>query len=182
MFKVVEPTQENLQTYGNTIRNIIILSCSEIDAMMKKILKNNGINLKDKEYTTQQYFQLKEALRLGEYELQFKEFEQLGRFSPFSEWESDRPTQSLPWYDSYNKIKHDREAYFQYANVGNALISIAAYAILLIAQYGYSNSIWKENVQKFFSIIQTPRWNLEDYNVPHNILNNLKQTPIDYPF
>lgn len=182
VFKVVEPTQENLQTYGNTIRNIIILSCTEIDAMMKKILKNNGINLKDKEYTTQQYFQLKEALRLGEYELQFNEFEQLGRFSPFSEWESDRPTQSLPWYDSYNKIKHDREAYFQYANVGNALISIAAYAILLIAQYGYSNSIWKEHVQKFFSIIHTPRWNLEDYYVPHNILNSLKKTPIDYPF
>ena len=38
VFKVVEPTQENLQTYGNTIRNIIILSCTEIDSVMKKIL------------------------------------------------------------------------------------------------------------------------------------------------
>lgn len=181
VFKVVEPAQGNLNTYGNTIRNIIILSCTEIDSMMKKILKNNGILLDDREYTTKQYFKLKEALRLGEYELQFKEFEHLGSFSPFSEWESERPTQSLPWYDAYNKIKHDREANFQYANVKNALFSIAAYVILLIAQYGHDNSIWKEHMQKFFSIIQTPSWSLEDFYVPHSTLN-FKQTPIDYPF
>lgn len=181
VFKVVEPAQGNLNTYGNTIRNIIILSCTEIDSMMKKILKNNGILLDDKEYTTKQYFKLKEALRLVDYELQFKEFEHLGYFSPFSEWESKRPTQSLPWYDAYNKIKHDREANFQYANVKNALFSIAAYTILLIAQYGHDNSIWKEHMQKFFSIIQTPSWSLEDFYVPHSTLN-FKQTPIDYPF
>ena len=181
VFKVVEPTQENLQTYGNTIRNIIILACTEIDSMMKKILKNNGIILDDKEYTTKQYFKLKEALRLGEYELQFKEFEHLGIFSPFSKWESERPTQSLPWYDAYNKIKHDREANFQYANVKNALNSIVAYAILLIAQYGHNNPIWEEHMRKFFSIHHTPRWNLEDFYVPHSTLN-FKQTPIDYPF
>jgi hypothetical protein len=181
VFKVVEPTQENLQTYGNTIRNIIILACTEIDSMMKKILKNNGIILDDKEYTTKQYFKLKEALRLGEYELQFKEFEHLGIFSPFLEWEINRPTQSLPWYDAYNKIKHDREANFQYANVKNALNSIVAYAILLIAQYGHNNPIWEEHMRKFFSIIQTPSWSLEDFYVPHSTLN-FKQTPIDYPF
>lgn len=181
VFKVVEPTQENLQTYGNTIRNIIILACTEIDSMMKKILKNNGIILDDKEYTTKQYFKLKEALRLGEYELQFKEFEHLGIFSPFLEWETNRPTQSLPWYDAYNKIKHDREANFQYANVKNALNSIVAYAILLIAQYGHNNPIWEEHMRKFFSIHHTPRWNLEDFYVPHSTFN-FKQTPIDYPF
>lgn len=178
VFKVVEPTQENLQTYGNTIRNIIILSCTEIDSMMKKILKNNGIILDDKEYTTKQYFKLKEALRLGEYELQFKEFEHLGIFSPFLEWETNRPTQSLPWYDAYNKIKHDREANFQYANVKNALNSIVAYAILLIAQYGHNNPIWEEHMRKFFSIHHTPRWNLEDFYVPHIV----ELHPINYPF
>ena len=178
VFRVAEPTQENLQTYGNTIRNIIILACPEIDSMMKKILKNNGIILDDKEYTTKQYFKLKVALRLGEYELQFKEFEHLGIFSPFLEWETNRPTQSLPWYDAYNKIKHDREANFHYANVKNALISIAAYAVLLIAQYGHYNSVWEEHLKKYFSIHKAPRWKLEDFYVPYII----ELSPQNYPF
>lgn len=182
VLKVIEPAQDNLKTYGNTIRNIIILSCTEIDSMMKKILKNNDYLVKDDKYTTNHYYKLKKALRLDEYEIGFSEFENIGTFSPFSQWKPDCPTQSLFWYDAYNKIKHDREANFHHANVKNALNSLTAYAILLIAQYGHNNPIWEEHMKKFYSIHHSPRWNLEDFYVPNNILNSLKQTPIDYPF
>lgn len=179
VFRVIEPTDDNKNAYGNTLRNIIILSCTEIDLMMKKILKNNGYCVKDDKYTTKHYYKLKNALRLDEYELQFREYENLGRYSPFSAWESETPTQSLVWYDAYNKIKHDREANFSHASMENALTTIAAYAILLLAQYGYDNSIWKERMQKYFSIQETPNWELEDFYVPTSSINH---TAMNYPF
>jgi hypothetical protein len=167
VFKVIEPTEDNKNAYGNTLRNIIILSCTEIDAMMKKILKINNFIVKDDKYSTNHYYNLKEALRLDEYEIKFMEFEHLGSYNPFSVWHSEKPTQSLVWYDAYNKIKHDREMNFCHATLENALRSITAYAILLIAQYGCDNSIWKDHMRKFFSIQKQPRWKLEDFYVPH---------------
>lgn len=178
VFRVIEPTEDNKKSYGNILRNIIILSCTEIDSMMKKILKENGYVPKDDKYTTNHYFKLKDALRLGEYELEFKEFEDLGSFNPFLIWKSDRPTQSLLWYDDYNKIKHDRESNINRANMENALSSIASYAILLLAQYGADNTIWKEHMHRFFSIKKRPQWNLEDFYIPYIE----KLVPINYPF
>ena len=167
VFKVIEPTEDNKKAYGNTLRNIIILSCTEIDAMMKKILKINNFIVKDDKYSTNHYYNLKDALRLDEYEVKFMEFEHLGSYDPFSVWDSEKPTQSLAWYDAYNKIKHDREVNFCHATLENALRSITAYAILLIAQYGLDNSIWKDHMKKIFSIQKQPRWKLEDFYVPH---------------
>lgn len=88
------------------------------------------------------------------------------------------PTQSLQWYDDYNKIKHDRELNFNRANMENALTSIVSYAILLLAQYGADNTIWKEHMHRFFSINKRPQWALEDFYVPYT--NDL--VPKNYPF
>ena len=178
VFRVVEPTEDNKKTYGNILRNIIILSCTEIDLMMKMILKNNGYIVKDDKYTTNHYYKLKKALKLDEFSLLFRELEKLGSYAPFSKWTSDMPTQSLTWYDAYNRIKHDREVNFKYASLDNALTAITAYAILLLAQYGYDNIIWKEHMRKFFNIQKAPHWELEDFYVP----NIGELNPINYPF
>lgn len=178
VFKVIEPTIDNKDAYGNTLRNIIILSCTEIDSMMNTILKSNGVFVKDDRYTTKDYVKLKEALLINDYSIEFNEYEDMGVFSPYSKWDIKNPTKSLPWYDVYNKIKHDRKLYFKFATLDNALTSIAAYAILVISQYGKDNHIWKEHMKKFFNVTRSPKWNLEDFYVPH--IHEL--VPINYPF
>jgi hypothetical protein len=167
VFRVIEPTIDNKDSYGNTLRNIIILSCTEIDCMMNKILKSNGYNVKDDRYTMNDYVKLKGALRLDEYSLEFNEYEGMGVFSPYSQWSKEQPTQSIPWYDIYNKVKHDRQTNLKYASLDMALASISAYAILLFSQYGTDNFIWKEHMRRFFNLTKRPYWQLEDFYIPH---------------
>jgi hypothetical protein len=178
VFRVIEPTKDNQKSYGNTLRNIIILSCTEIDCMMSKILKSNGYVRKDDKYFTNDYIKLKQALWLDEYSLEFNEYEEMGVFSPYCQWNKEKPTQSIPWYDIYNKVKHDRQAYLKDASLKTALDSISAYAILLLAQYGIDNYIWKEHMRRLFNIKKRPLWRLEDFYIPHT----LDIVAINYPF
>ncbi len=178
VFKVIEPTKDNIKAYGNTLRNIIILSCTEVDSMMNAILKSNGYLVKDDKYSTNHYVKLRKPLRLDEYSLKFNEYEELGDFSPFSDWKKEKPTQSIPWYDVYNKVKHDRQTYMKLASMNNALASISAYAILIFSQYGFNNHIWKDHMKGVFNITKSPDWLLEDFYIPH--IHDL--IPINYPF
>lgn len=58
------------------------------------------------------------------------------RLEPFSQWNKVQPTQSLPWYDAYNKVKHDREGNFRLAQLSHALHAVAGVFVLTIAQFG----------------------------------------------
>ena len=144
--------------------------------MMNNILKSNGY--KDDRYTTNDYVKLKEALRLGEYSLEFNEYEGMGVFSPYSNWNKEQPTQSIPWYDIYNKVKHDRQTNLKLASLDMALASISAYAILLFSQYGIDNYIWKEHMRRVFNLTTRPRWRLEEFYIPHTH----DVIPKNYPF
>ena len=53
-----------------------------------------------------------------------------------------------------------------------------AYAIILIAQYGYRNDLWSETVGKIIHIDKEPMWNLEDLYI-----KNLDgQSPVPFAF
>lgn len=59
-----------------------------------------------------------------------------------------------------------------------ALECIAAYAILVVAQYGKDNYLWKEHMRSIFNFKNRPYWKLEEFYIPHTY--ELK--PINYPF
>lgn len=166
IFKTLAPRTDNLKAFGHSIRNIIILACTEIDAMMNNILDKNGVKREGKYRTTNDYVKLLEPLRLREYSLSFSRHNDLPNLSPFAKWNSQYPTKSLAWYNAYNKIKHDRETNFYKATLKNAINSIAAYAIILIAQFGYRNDLWSEKVGKVLEVISEPQWNIKDFYIP----------------
>ena len=64
------------------------------------------------------------------------------------------------------QIKHDREVNFSLSNLENAIESVMAYAILLIAQYGYRNSLWNEKLGKVIDVHKEPLWNIRDFYIP----------------
>jgi len=175
VFKTVAPSHKQLSVYGHAIRNIIILACTELDARMQSILVNNGVQSMGKHFEMLDYYKLKDALKLDEYELSFYRYGDLGTFSPFSTWENN---EQLYWYQAYNHIKHNREKHFAEAKLFNALNAIMAYAIILIAQYGYRNDLWRETVGKIIHVEKEPRWDLEDFYIKS--LGD--QRSVHYPF
>ncbi len=178
IFKTVYADSNNLNTFGHNIRNLIILAATEVDDMMKNILSNNGI--KKKIYKTNDYYPLLYALKLNKYKVKFSRYFIDESFSPFSGWAKEEPTKSLEWYDAYNKIKHDRTNSFPLASIKNAIFSICAVAILIAAQYGYRNDIWKESISTFLSFADEPEWAIEDFYIP--LGGRQKDTLINYPF
>lgn len=180
LFKVVAPQKENIKTFGHEIRNIIMLSCSEVDAMMMNILRKNEVKSKGRHYNTNDYVQLIRPLRLKDYVLKIKKFDNLGCFQPFIKWSVRNPSTSLKWYYAYNLIKHDRSLNFHKANIYNALNSVMALAIVIISQYGYRNELWSEKIGKIIKVEKEPLWNIKEFYVPK--FENEQSTLINYPF
>jgi hypothetical protein len=136
IFQCVEPANENLKTYGHKFRELLILSCTEFENQSRRILNKWDYSCRGRDYTTQDYVALKDKCFLSEYEIGFKAYPDLKVFTPFSGWDSQKPTQSIAWYDSYNKTKHDRINNFSYANLEAVLNSIAANIILFCVRFG----------------------------------------------
>jgi|GEM_PF-941937 len=180
IFKVIAPTQNNLKSYGHAIRNLIIIACTEIDDMMSIILKNNGIESIGSFYNMNDYIKLCIPLACNKYSISFSRFQELGAFSPFKKWDMKEPTKSLEWFNAYNQIKHNNELNFHLANIENAINSVTAFAIILIAQYGYRNNLWDEKLGKVFTITDEPQWRLEDLYVPQNIDDHFQLTDEKY--
>ena len=166
VFKAVEPNEDNFEVYGNAIRNISVLSCTEVDALFKHILKANGVKKRDDKYTTQDYYKLKHILRLDEYSLALTNLDTISSISAFRKWDSPKTTQTLTWYDAYNKVKHDRIENFKLANLQNAIVSTLAFATLIIASFGYRNEIWNDKIGRIITVKKEPLWSLDDFYLP----------------
>ena len=135
LFRYVEPTPENLKTFGNRLREILILTCTDVETSWRAVLEENTAARKAS-YSTKDYFKVCAPLRLSEWELMLRDYPDLGTFSPFKAWSDTDPTKSLPWYHAYNGVKHHREAEFASANLENLINALAAVHILQAAQWG----------------------------------------------
>lgn len=74
-------------------------------------------------------------LHLAEYEISFSLFDGLPPIRPFDGWLASSPTVTLPWYDAYNKTKHDRATYFALATLENCLCALSAAIAMFCARY-----------------------------------------------
>lgn len=180
VFKVIAPCKENMVCFGHKIRNILILACTEIDSIMKKILVKNGIKSQRNFYTTNDYIKLNKPLHLNEYGLSLSRFEDLGDFNPFSNWNIQHPTTLLSWYSDYNEVKHNRDTTFHLANLNNAIDSIMGLSIMIISQYGYRNDLWREKAGKVIKVKAEPRWNIRELYIPRR--EDETFSPINFPF
>ena len=165
IFKVVSPHKNQYSVYGHAIRNVIMLACTELDSRMQHILTNNSVKPIGKYFQMMDYYKLKDALRLDEYSLSFYRYGDLGFFSPFNKWEKDK---ELSWYKAYNKVKHNREDKYTDAKLYNAINAIMALCIIVIAQFGYRNDLWKERIGKVIRVEKEPLWDLEDFYLAHS--------------
>ena len=167
IFKVVEPVVENSKAYGHRIREVLTIACTEVEYLLLRALKDNGYEEK-RQYRTTDYVKLLPIYGLGEYEVEVKMHPRLGRISPFKDWNPEKPTKSLFWYDAYNSSKHDRGGNFQNASIEAMVNSVAAIHILLEAQYGLKifDKPMCSTYESSFYTLNRPNWNIEDILVP----------------
>jgi hypothetical protein len=151
LFRYIEPSAANMQVFGNRIRELLILTCTEVEAGWRAVLDQNSVTPKDR-YTTGDYFRVAEPLRLSEWEVALRDYPDAGTFSPFKNWSSPETTRSIPWYEAYNAVKHHREAQFSQANLANLIDAVAAVHILQAAQWG------PEMYDRFFGANPSPFW------------------------
>ncbi len=135
LFNYIEPSAANLAAYGHKIRELLILACTEVECLLVKVLVDNGYPAKER-YSTKDYVVCKSLLALHEYEANLVQYPSLKVFNPFLSWDSSSPTKSLPWYDAYNAVKHNRSDNIADANLEHLLDAISAIHILLESQYG----------------------------------------------
>jgi len=170
--RVVHPKNNNFTAYGHDLRNILLVACTEVEAQCKSIRRANGRNEK-KARSMEHYFLLNEAMKLDEYVVSLSYYPWLEPLKPFQGWLPERASQSLPWYDAYNKVKHDREACFSRATLANALSAVTACFVMLCAQYGRDVALSGEVGERaFFHLIGVPDWppgEIYVYGVPRPV-------------
>ncbi|MFG5380518.1 hypothetical protein [Yoonia sp. R2-816] len=155
--RVIEPRAENLNAFGAEIGELLILSCVGVETCLSSVLRANS-HPKTR-FTTNDFYELCEPLRLREYKLAFADYPWLEPFSPFLEWNSASPTKSLRWYDRYNGEKHDRTNCVRRGKLIDSFNAISAFAVLQVAQFGVQPlRDGAGPLNKHFSLVAHPVW------------------------
>ncbi|MBR1916130.1 MAG: hypothetical protein IJ830_06830 [Alphaproteobacteria bacterium] len=133
----IEPSKDGLKAYSHKIRELLFLACSDLESTLKKYKfgKNNG--MKD-------YIEILKFVDLTKYKISLVGYAQSYKCSPFENWDKDKVTQSLPWYEAYNKIKHNREENFHFATLENCINAIAANLIMFAVRFS-PTTLYNEN-------------------------------------
>jgi len=151
----VSPSRENKDTYSDEFAKIILLSCSEIDSILKSICKCKGIHLADKKYNMAVYAkvlvdfeEIKEIAYCPSANTSIKE-KGLAVY-PFKDLDKDKKWGNLNWWESYQLLKHNRIDNAERANLHNAVFSTSAYYMLLrlLIDFLDENSETKDYINK----------------------------------
>jgi hypothetical protein len=170
--EVVELSERNLKTYGHEIRNLLLLSSMEFESVLSAILRENSYP--SHKWSTKDYVKLYAPLHLGSYEVKFILYPDLGPILPFLNWDSTKATQSLDWYDAYNKTKHDRELNIGLSTLRHALHSVAAIAVLLKVQFGDKHNFWHQGELTNIEVSSNHDFTPEDYYIPFSSDKTIK--------
>lgn len=160
IFRTVHPAPANSSTYGHDLRNLLILAATEVEAQWKGVLRES--RLAPTKPTTNDYVKLLPALKLDEYGVRLPFYPWLEAITPFKGWLSAAPTKTLPWYDAYNNVKHDRETNFDQATLLHAIQAVCGCAVMLFAQFGAEHFTYGDDTVRFFALESKPKWDLTE--------------------
>ena len=132
IFLYVEPAAECLQAYSHKIKELLILSCTELENSFK--FYDFGENERTKDYV-----KLLNFVDLSKYKVSLIGYTDTYKSCPFEKWNSTSPTKSIPWYEAYTKIKHNSSENFQLATLENCLNAVMANIIMYAVRYSIRN-------------------------------------------
>jgi hypothetical protein len=173
LFRTVEPDTDNLNAFGQEIRNVLLLACMEAESAWTGILRANEYFGYDsdgkptKRLSTRDYVKLASPMMLKKYSVSMIHYPQYPKITPFEGWDVNEPSKSLPWYQAYNTTKHDRESSFKVATLKMAIEAVSAVLCLLFAQFGPGNDRltgWGQGLWQDFRVsIPHSSFKVEEY-------------------
>lgn len=165
--QTIYPRTDTFQAFGDDIRNLLIIACTEVETHWRGVLEANGAIPHNKMLTTNDYSKLASAMKLPEFSVSFRFYPWLSPIKPFGKWGStNSPTAELEWYQAYHQVKHDREANFEKATLGNAFHAVTACAVMLWAQFGEPDGFGlRIELRNFFRLAAVPKWEPSQFYV-----------------
>lgn len=131
----VTHTKDNELCYSDEFISIILLSCSEIDSILKELLRNKSIPSKKKYYQMSDYASVLKDLTTESVETMSTSIDVYDnnrvRVTPFEKIDSSRKYGDLIWWEDYQSIKHDRIHNIQKGNLINAVTVLAAHFLII---------------------------------------------------
>ena len=133
----VEPCESGLKTYSHKMRELLILACTELECTFKTYNLGKNQGMKD-------YVKILSMVNLAKHKLSLVGYTNPYKCCPFEKWNAKQPTKSLPWYDAYNQVKHNKGDSFHLATLENCINAIAANIVLFAVRYS-PTMLYKEN-------------------------------------
>jgi hypothetical protein len=129
----IEPADKNINCYSYRIHALLMRVCVEIEANCKAILQENSY-AKSTDLKMIDYRKLNATHRLSSYQVKIPIWNGNKNLrSPFSAWASGG---SLPWYQAYNIVKHDRRLEFEMATFDYLIEAVCGLLVILSSQFG----------------------------------------------
>jgi len=183
--RTVAPSPKTKDVFGAKISNVLTTACIEVEAQCKGILRANDYALPTRPNTAD-YVKLCAPMQLDQYSVRLQRYADYGEIRPFKGWIPKDPnipgsggTDSLPWYNAYNQVKHDQLQNFELGTLEHALSAVAAVHVLLFAQYGATFS--RQLTRGSFFVLNThPFWHHKDRT--YAPLRGGSWTPAPYTF
>lgn len=168
LFRCIEPARTQDATFGFEQRELLMLASTEVESAWKSTLVANGASPlcgKPDRWTTVDYVRLLRPMRLAEWSVSLSSHPDYGLLAPFAGWNSAAATTSLPWYDAYNSVKHDREKKLGLASFAAALNATAAAFVMTVAQFGDQHLDGAPFHVDEFRVETAPQWDLPELYV-----------------
>lgn len=130
LFEYIEPHSSNENVFSHRIYELILRVCTEVESCCKGILMANGHvanNMDD-------YKKIEQSSHLSGYSVHYSNWLPVKYVTqPFAYWSTGS---SLPWYKSYNDVKHNRWQNFHKASLKNLLDAISGLLCIIYSQIG----------------------------------------------
>lgn len=186
--------KRQLKTYSITIADLILRTAAECENIASTLCKREGIKFKDKKghirksvYFNEYIEELNKIFGLDEkyISVSYINISQDAfdcKIIPLRKEKmkvSGKEKEMIPWYNAYNKIKHDREKNFKLANIENLIMALAALFLLniylknqtiyCVSEYDYKQVITQiECFSDVFQVDYTVKVNQDEYFDLHN--------------
>ena len=135
LFDYIEPSDKNCDCYSYRTHELLLRLCIEVEANCKAILRENDYTAQaEHSWNMNDYQKIEHSHYLSGYQVKFPFWQGTKAMrSPFANWRDT--AKPLPWYQAYNKAKHDRHNAFSLATFEQVTDAFAGLLALLSSQF-----------------------------------------------
>lgn len=135
--RYIEFNESNFDVYSIELARILFAAASEVDVMAKLLCKRLMPNAKCEDINDYRKILLDKLPEILTIEISIDRYGLSSK--PWENWNLQDGS-NPDWWLAYNKVKHERDIYFNKATLKNAINSLGALLILVYNYYSYQMS------------------------------------------